>query len=181
MILTRIFDRFRFAATDVVRRSRFLQLLRDRIDNFGAGGIRQLAQFFERILQVPFRDAFLFEANQERALLCFLRTRFNHPLCANPEAFGAAKSIRISFVVSEKRQVQRCKISLSPKPGQLSFGVTAGRLLNRGDALRDRHFAIEQFTNFAQADHLRCGRTHRPGGAALLRSRRSQTLLPLAD
>src|SRR5881409_3131174 len=34
------------------------------------------------------------------------------------------------FVVSKKRQVQRKKISLPPKPGQLSFGITPGGLLN---------------------------------------------------
>ena len=42
-ILARVFDHFRFSLADVVRRGRFLQFLRDRIDNFRAGGIRQLS------------------------------------------------------------------------------------------------------------------------------------------
>jgi hypothetical protein len=40
-------------------------------------------------VQVPLRDAFFFEANQERALPHFLRTRFNHPLCEPAKLFGA--------------------------------------------------------------------------------------------
>src|SRR6266487_5882780 len=45
-ILQRTFDPFRFAFSDVVGRSRFLQFLRDRVDDFGAGRAGQLAQFF---------------------------------------------------------------------------------------------------------------------------------------
>jgi hypothetical protein len=86
-ILARVLDRFRFTPADIVGRGGFLQFLGDRVDHFRAGGIRQLSQLCEGILQVPFRDAFLFQANQERALLRFLRTCLNHP-CA-PNAFGA--------------------------------------------------------------------------------------------
>src|SRR5437870_7122482 len=91
-ILARVFDGLSFAATDVVWSGRFLQFLRDGINNFRAGGIRQLSQFVKGILQIPFRDAFLFEANQKRALLRFLRTRFNHP-CARTSAAPVAESI----------------------------------------------------------------------------------------
>ena len=87
-ILARVFDRLSLAAADIVRSGRFLQFLRDGINNFRAGGSRQLSQFVKGILQIPFRDAFLFEADQERALLCFSRTRFNHS--GAPKAFGAA-------------------------------------------------------------------------------------------
>jgi hypothetical protein len=62
-ILTRFLDGFRFAASDVVWRGRLLQFLRHHIDNFGPGGIRQLAQLIERIVQVPLGDAFLFQAD----------------------------------------------------------------------------------------------------------------------
>src|SRR5439155_7800865 len=91
-ILTRVFDRLSFAAADIVRSSWFLQFLRNGIDNFRAGGIRQLSQFVKGILQIPFRDAFLFEANQKRTLLRFLPTRFNHP-CARTSAARVAESI----------------------------------------------------------------------------------------
>ena len=40
-------ERFGFAFADVVGRGRLLQFLSDRIDNFRAGGIRQLRQFVE--------------------------------------------------------------------------------------------------------------------------------------
>ena len=69
LILKRLLDHLRFAFSDVVRRRRFLQFLRDGVDDFRAGGVGQLAQFFHRIAQIPFRDAFLFQTNQERALL----------------------------------------------------------------------------------------------------------------
>src|SRR6058998_3296308 len=91
-ILARVFDRLSLAAADIVRSGRFLQFLRDGINNFRAGGSRQLSQFVKGILQIPFRDAFLFEANQERTLLCFLPTRFNHP-CARTSAAPVAESI----------------------------------------------------------------------------------------
>src|SRR5436305_1071447 len=47
LILTRILDQLCLAATDVIRSRRFRQLLRDCIDDFGARGARQFAQFFE--------------------------------------------------------------------------------------------------------------------------------------
>ncbi len=61
--LQRIFDRFCFTFADVIRRGRLLQFLGDGIDDFRASGIRQLGQFFERILQVPFRNALFLETN----------------------------------------------------------------------------------------------------------------------
>src|SRR5436189_3189618 len=67
--------------------------------------------------------------------------------------------------MSEKRQVQRQKITLPPKPGQLSFGVTPGRLLNFCDALRERLFSFEQFPDLAQTNHLRSSRALHRGGA----------------
>src|SRR4029453_14396379 len=97
LILTRVFDRFRFAAADIVRSSRFLQLLRDSINYLRPGGIRQLSQFVERILQIPLRDAFLFEANQKRTLLRFLRMRFYHlapKAFVPPNVFGAKSLLR---------------------------------------------------------------------------------------
>ena len=60
-MLQRMLDRFRFTFADVIRRGRLLQFLSDCVDDFGAGRIRQLGQFFERILQVPFRDALFLE------------------------------------------------------------------------------------------------------------------------
>ena len=73
LILERFLDHLGFAFADVIRRGRFLQFLRDGIDDFRAGRAGQLAQFFHRIAQIPFRDAFLFQTDQERALLFFFR------------------------------------------------------------------------------------------------------------
>ena len=67
-MLTRFLDGFRFATADVVGRSRLLQFLRHRVDNFGPGGIRQLAQLIEGIVQVPLGDAGLFKPDQQRTL-----------------------------------------------------------------------------------------------------------------
>ena len=99
-ILTRFFNGFRFAATDVVWSSRLRQFLRHSVDDFGSRGVRQLAQLVEGIVQFPLRDALLFQANQERALPRFLRTRFNHALrepakpFGAPNAFGAESLLR---------------------------------------------------------------------------------------
>src|SRR5947207_2150930 len=68
----------RAAGADAIRPGRLLQFLGDGIDDFGAGRIRQLGEFFHRIAQVPFRDTCLLETDQERALLFFLRTNFDH-------------------------------------------------------------------------------------------------------
>jgi len=95
-------DGFRFALADVIWRSRFLQFLRDRIDNLRASGIRQFAQFCERILQVPFRDAFLFEANQERAFLSFFCGRVSIIRVRERAARPHQNPFR-GFVVTEKR------------------------------------------------------------------------------
>src|SRR5207248_11687504 len=100
LILTRILDQLCLAATDVIRSRRFRQLLRDRINDFGASRTRQFAQVFESILQVPFRDALLFQANQERALLCSFRTRFNHPFARTPENLRRSESIRSNIPAS---------------------------------------------------------------------------------
>src|SRR5436189_5004766 len=86
----------------------------------------------------------------------------------NPAQLRAHSEQNPCFVVTKKRQVQRQKVSLPPKPGQLPFGVTAGRLLNLRDRLRDRLFSSEQLTNFAQSDHLRSGLTYFTSGAHLL-------------
>ena len=91
-ILQRIFDRFGFAFADVIRRGRLLQFLRDGIDYFRAGRIRQFRQFRERILQVPLRDALFFQADQQGALVCFFRTRFNHSLTQLRDLLRVAKS-----------------------------------------------------------------------------------------
>src|SRR2546423_15653050 len=60
-------------------RGRVLEFLRDGVDHLGAGGIRQLSQFFQRVAQVPFRVSILLETDQERALLVFLGANVNHP------------------------------------------------------------------------------------------------------
>ena len=78
LVLERFLDQFGFAFADVVRRRRLLEFLGDGVDDFGPGGIRQFGQFFHRIAQVPLRDAFLLETDQERTLLFLLRTYFNH-------------------------------------------------------------------------------------------------------
>ena len=93
LVLERFLDQLRFAAPDVVGRRRFLQFLRDGADHFRAGGVGQLAQFLHRIAQIPFRDAVLFEADQDRALLRFLRANFNHPF-AQTRDVRFARSIR---------------------------------------------------------------------------------------
>src|ERR1051326_8620856 len=67
------------------------------------------------------------------------------------------------FDVMYFRQIQRFTISLPPKPGQLPFGVTPRRLLNRRHALQDRHLPVEQFSNLPQPDHLRRRRAHCAG------------------
>ena len=79
LVLVRFLDQLRFAFANVVPRRRLLEFLGDGVDDFSAGGIRQLREFFHRIAQVPFRNALLFETDQERALLLILRTNFNHP------------------------------------------------------------------------------------------------------
>ena len=166
LVLTRFFDRFRFAAADVVGRSRLLQFLRHRIDDLGSCGVRQLAQLVEGIVQVPLGDAFLFQPISSARSRDFCG-RVSIIPCASLRQYSERDPFH-SFVVSKKRQVQRQKISLPPKPGQLSFGVTASGLLNFRDALRERFFSSEQFANFAQTDHLRSSRTCSPGGAHLL-------------
>ena len=82
LILERLLDHLRFAFADVVRRRRLLQFLRDGIDDLRTGGVRQLAQFLHRIAQIPFRDAFLFQTDQERALLFSFWLKFQSSLCA---------------------------------------------------------------------------------------------------
>ena len=67
-MLTRFLDGFRFATADVVGRSRLLQFLRDCVYDLRSCGVRQLAQFIERIVQLPLRDTFLFKPDQQRAL-----------------------------------------------------------------------------------------------------------------
>src|SRR5438046_10417500 len=98
--LTRILDQLGLAATEVIWSSRFLQLLRDCINDFGARGARQFSQFFERILQIPFRDALLFQANQKRTLLRSLRTRFDHSFARTPENVSRSESIRSNIPAS---------------------------------------------------------------------------------
>src|ERR1700748_1385895 len=78
LILERFLDQLRFSLADVIGGRRPLEFLSDRVDYFSASGIRQLGQFFHRVAQVPFRDAFLLETDQERALLFFVRTNFDH-------------------------------------------------------------------------------------------------------
>src|SRR6266436_623779 len=100
LILTRILDGLRFAAADIVRSGRSRQFLRDCVDHFRTRRTRQFSQFVERILQVPLRDAVLFQANQERALLCFLRTRFDHPFYANREPLWRSECCRSRILAS---------------------------------------------------------------------------------
>src|SRR4051812_12463988 len=78
LVLKRFLDQFRLPFADVIGRRRLLKFLRDGIDDFRAGGIRQLGQFFHRITEIPLRDTFLLETDQERALLLLVRTYFNH-------------------------------------------------------------------------------------------------------
>src|SRR4029077_3944774 len=73
-------------------------------------------------------------------------------LCANLRQHSERDPFH-SFVASKKRQVQRWKISLPPKPGQLSLRITASRLLNLCNTLWERLFSSEQFSDFAQTDH----------------------------
>ena len=54
LLLDRFLDQLRFAFADVIRRGRLLQFLRDRVDDFRAGGAGQFAQFFHGIAQIPF-------------------------------------------------------------------------------------------------------------------------------
>ena len=93
LVLERFLDQLGFAFPDVIRRGRLLQFLRDGIDHFRAGGVRQFAQFFQRIAQVPFRDALFLETDQERALLNFFRANFNHPFAQTRETFCAIDSM----------------------------------------------------------------------------------------
>ena len=67
-----------------------------------AGRARQLAQFFHRIAQIPFRDAFLFEADQERALLFSFWLKFQSSLCAK-EQTRFARDPFDGFSVSRER------------------------------------------------------------------------------
>ena len=100
LVLERFLDQLRFALPDVVRRRRLLQFLRDGVDHFRAGGVGQLAQFLHRIAQVPFRDAILLEADQDRALLRFLRANFNHPFAqTRRRAFCAINSMASEVAV----------------------------------------------------------------------------------
>ena len=71
-----------------------LLALRQRVDVGPAGGVRQLAQFVHRIAQVPFRDAFLLETDQERALLVFFGADLNHPWAKPRKHSGVARSGR---------------------------------------------------------------------------------------
>src|SRR5215216_1632376 len=54
--------------------------------------------------------------------------------CAGVRQYSEGDPVH-RFVVSKKRQVQRQKITLPAKPGQLSLGVAASRLLNFRDTL----------------------------------------------
>src|SRR4051794_30170162 len=102
LVLERFLDQFRLSFADVIGRGRLLKFLRDGVDYLGAGGIRQLGQFFHRIAQVPFRDAFLLETNQERALLLIFRTNFNHPRMRTRAALCEMSSTALAGSCAER-------------------------------------------------------------------------------
>src|SRR5947209_5393568 len=110
-----------------------------------AGGTGELAQFLHRIGQVPFRDAVLLESYKERALGSFVRLNFNHSLseretCLPRDPFNG-------FCRADAREIQWLEISLMAKPGQLSFGITPRRLLDRGDAFLFRNTTGDVFAD----------------------------------
>ena len=93
LVLERFPDQLGLAFADVIRRRRLLQFLGHRVYYVGAGGIRQLGELLHRIAQIPFRDAVLLEADQDRAFLNFLGTNLNHPWAKTRAAFCAINSM----------------------------------------------------------------------------------------
>ena len=74
------------------------------------------------------------------------------------KASGALRDQVGGFRRAVHGEVQWLKISLAPEPGQLSFGITPGCLLDSRDALRLRNLAGEQDADFAQPKRVFRGR-----------------------
>ncbi len=157
LVLERFLDQLGFAFADVKWRGRLRQFLRYGVDHVRARRARQLTQFLERIAQVPFRDAFFFESDEERALLFSVRLRFQS-FKGRQKGHLLQDPIDGCCVILQQRQIQWFKARLPPKPGQLSFGIPAGRLLNRRDTLGGTGLSFQQSADLVEPKGLGSGR-----------------------
>ena len=61
-------------------------------------------------------------------------------------------------MILQQRQIQWFKVSLAPKPGQLSFGIPAGCLLNRRQTFGRTCFSLRQSADLLETKSLGGGR-----------------------